>query len=459
MFALLNGLDRKGFFIKMLKNKYLYLPVVLLVLFSYYTSVFSSDLYSEALISISPKTKYAVIVDKSLQKLFLYKTEDRSNILTLDCATGERKGRKRVEGDKKTPEGVYFFTARYEDKDLTPVYGTKAFPIDYPNAIDSLMGRNGDAIWLHGTDKKPLVKRSSNGCIALNNSDINKLDPYLKLKDTPFIILKSATIVPTENKKKVLKTVSALLGDWKNAVEKGTYHYFLSFYDHSYFPDISFWREWLKIRTLNRDFSFEISDSSIFKHDDYYIVKFDLKILKGKFKGEKVSKKLFLKNVEGTLKIIGDEDLYVLSRNRKVYTGFIKAVKKTAYNAKVKLEYDKKQKLLSDIMSQTKKWIKAWSDGDIETYKGFYSKDFYSKAYKMDLKRWVQHKKTLKSRYKYINISMEKVTIDIFKTIIKIVFTQKYSSSGYNEIGTKKLFLKSEGDKWKIYRELWTKNY
>lgn len=443
----------------MSKNKYLYLPVILLVFFSYYTSVFSSNLYSEALISISSKTKYAIIVDKSLQKLFLYNTEDLSNILTLDCTTGENIGRKRVEGDKKTPEGVYFFTARYEDKDLTPVYGTKAFPIDYPNAIDSLMGRNGDAIWLHGTDKKPLVKRSSNGCIALNNRDIDKLDPYLKLKSTPFIILKSATFVPTENKKKILNTISSLLNDWKSAVEKGTYHYFLSFYDQSYLPDISFWREWLKIRGLNKGFSFEISDSSIFKHEEYYVAKFDLTILKGKFKGERISKKLFLKDVEGTFKIIGDEDLYILSRNKKIYLDFINSVKKTAYNAKIKFKYDKKQKLISDIKNQTATWIKAWGDGDIERYKGFYSKDFYSKAYKMDLKRWVEHKKALKSRYKYIKVSMEKVTIDIFKTIIKVVFTQKYSSSGYNEIGTKKLFLKSEGDKWKIYRELWTKNY
>ncbi|MCP3922360.1 MAG: murein L,D-transpeptidase [Desulfobacterales bacterium] len=434
---------------------------LILILLCCTPKLFSSDLIPDSFVTFSDNTEYAVVVDKELQKLSLYETKGLSKVLTLDCATGENKGRKKVEGDKKTPEGVYFFTADYEDKDLTPVYGTRAFPIDYPNVIDSLRGRNGDAIWLHGTDKKILIKRSSNGCIALNNKDVDKITPYLKLKNTPFIISKSVKYTEKDLKenKIAVKKIFTLIDEWKRSIENGSYHFYLSFYDSSYLPDISFWRQWIKMRNKIKNLSFEISNRSIIKNENYFVVTFDLTVLKGTFKGEIITRKLFLKDLEGTFKIIGDEYLHLLSKKRKIYVNFVDAIKKTDYNAKIRSAYEKKQKLISDIKEQASQWMKSWGTGDIKTYQTHYSNDFYSKAYKMNLNMWVKHKKSLKSRYKYIKISMKNLRVDIFKKFIKVTFTQIYNSSGYNETGTKKLFLKPEGDKWKIYRELWTKNY
>lgn len=80
------------------------------------------------------KGEIALIVEKATQTLFLYKFDGKFNLETkMKCSTGKLKGRKSKSGDRKTPEGVYFFTGKYFEKDLAPVYGAGAFPVDYPN--------------------------------------------------------------------------------------------------------------------------------------------------------------------------------------------------------------------------------------------------------------------------------------------------------------------------------------
>ena len=80
---------------------------------------------------------HAILVDKSLQKIFVYSREDLSRpVRTFNCSTGENDGPKDKVNDRRTPEGIYFFTGAYAQKDLAPIYGTKAFPIDYPNPMD-----------------------------------------------------------------------------------------------------------------------------------------------------------------------------------------------------------------------------------------------------------------------------------------------------------------------------------
>ena len=78
---------------------------------------------------------YAFLVDKSAQRLHLYRQEaDGPKLVkTFVCATGENSGGKKIRGDKRTPEGVYFFTRVIESKNLSSIYGIRAFPMDYPN--------------------------------------------------------------------------------------------------------------------------------------------------------------------------------------------------------------------------------------------------------------------------------------------------------------------------------------
>ncbi len=56
--------------------------------------------------------RYAFLVDKSEQKMHLYQQDGAGlkRVKTFACATGENSGLKKKKGDKRTPEGVYFFT-------------------------------------------------------------------------------------------------------------------------------------------------------------------------------------------------------------------------------------------------------------------------------------------------------------------------------------------------------------
>ena len=54
--------------------------------------------------------EFAVLVDKSRQKVFVYKRDDLYNPYRVyDCSTGENDGRKQKRNDRKTPEGLYYF--------------------------------------------------------------------------------------------------------------------------------------------------------------------------------------------------------------------------------------------------------------------------------------------------------------------------------------------------------------
>ena len=119
-----------------------------------------------------------VVIEKSSQTLTLYQYSQPINkIRQYTCATGENPGSKLIQGDSRTPEGIYFITEIYEDKKIT-VFGSRAFHLDYPNVFDNQAGRRGDGIFIHGTNKK-LKPYSTNGCVTLNNTDLDFLAPSL----------------------------------------------------------------------------------------------------------------------------------------------------------------------------------------------------------------------------------------------------------------------------------------
>ena len=164
---------------------------------------------------------YAILVEKQRQKLFLYGSLDGEVelIKSFPCSTGENSGDKKEKGDKKTPEGIYFFTRTFEDEELNPRYGAKAFVLNYPNFFDRLQQKDGRGIWLHGVNK-PLVPNDSKGCIALNNQDILELAKYISLYRTPIIVLEKIENLPEEEigrKEHQLKNfVYKWLNSWEN---------------------------------------------------------------------------------------------------------------------------------------------------------------------------------------------------------------------------------------------------
>jgi murein L,D-transpeptidase YafK len=392
-------------------------------------------------------TDYIVVVEKDTQQLFLYANDGTlRQVYQMNCSTGKVRGAKEVSGDLKTPEGVYFFVKEFEDKELAPIYGTRAFPMDYPNLLDRIAGLTGDSIWLHGTNK-PLKERDSSGCVALENANLDDIAKYITLNRTPIIIVKKLSYQDTPEAKAEIKTsVLRVLSEWKDAVEKGTYHNYLSFYDPEYLPNISWWPEWIKIRrkiqALPDSFSVNLKKILIVRYNEIYVVLCDQVI---SFAGRDIpagTRKFYL--TKALLKIIGeeylglpsslegDEPLIIASRNLK-----------------------HKDDAEDDIAAMVDNWLKAWSSKDITAYGSFYARDFRSGS--MDLDAWLKHKERLNQKYSYIRVSKENMVIQNTKERCIVSFVQTYESDAYKAVGTKQLILKRENGQWKIYRETWKK--
>lgn len=420
--------------------------------------------WPSAIISL-PDREHAILVEKQTQTLYIYTAEPEQKTLTLAfksaCSTGEAAGPKEKAGDKKTPEGIYFLIDEYEDKYLTPVYGKKAFPTDYPNLVDKRLGKNGSAIWIHGTDKA-LKPMDSNGCIAMENEDVVKLSDYIRLNATPLIITEKIGQSDKESLTGKENQVRALIADWVKAMSSGSYHEYLSFYDASYVPDISWWEEWLVLRdTLKSQASaleFRTKDTGIYQHGKLLLVLTEFIVSDKKTTFSLGKRKLFLKESPSGLRIIGDEYQVKSKTFEKaphlLLAGAGQFLKRKKPPEPVQAPPAKpKENDPGSPVKAVRQWLAAWSAKDMDAYSAFYAPGFYADG--MNKSQWVKRKKRLAKQYSYI-----KVTGSKFKTIkkkdgVEVRFMQDYTSNVFSTKGTKHLKLVNKGGLWKIYRENW----
>lgn len=141
---------------------------------------------------MNPHQKYALVVDASRSTMFVYENVHGEPHYVTDfyVTIGKLGTDKFVEGDQRTPLGVYFVQADLPKDKLADLYGTGAFPLNYPNEWDRRNKRTGKGIWLHGTPSGTYSRppRASNGCVVLTNADLDRLAPYLQIGVTPVII-------------------------------------------------------------------------------------------------------------------------------------------------------------------------------------------------------------------------------------------------------------------------------
>ncbi len=269
----------------------------------------------EALIHIDsgshdhPGMSFAVIVDKSRQQINLYRYDGYWRLVAKwSCSTGRVAGPKEMEGDQRTPEGVYFATRNVGQRYLTETYGARALPLDYPNWLDRHLSRTGSAIWLHGTSK-PLQERDSNGCIVLENPTINRLAHYIRLNRTPVIIVERVRLQAVKEAHEVAGTLLSAAGQWHEAMMHGSYDEFRRWYGNHAAPSMQWWRQWCRQRRnggVQSAYRSLMGQRAIYKCGDYYVLLFDHH-LRTACRSEWVGRrKLYLSLIANRVRIIGD---------------------------------------------------------------------------------------------------------------------------------------------------------
>ena len=135
-----------------------------------------------------------VVMDKKSNQLHLanYNDGHLDIVKTFRATTGKKVGDKLMEGDLKTPEGIYDFLYRKQAPQLGVKFGPLAIYIGYPNLMDKSGAKTGFDIMLHGTDDPSRLERTfdSLGCVVLDNENVKTVSECIKLHDTKIIITK-----------------------------------------------------------------------------------------------------------------------------------------------------------------------------------------------------------------------------------------------------------------------------
>lgn len=271
------------------------------------------EMLPDAILDPGAGAGHILVVDKDEQVLYLYKHENRDVSLerVMSCSTGENQGDKFVEGDKKTPNGYYIFNQKMLPRELSPIYGTLAYPTDYPNFWDKNVSRGGYGIWLHGINK-PLVDYDSNGCIELENADIAKMEELINLHDTPLITYDAMVQKSAEELEAEAAAVRAFVENWRLAwVHKDTAAY-AAMYDPNFVnTDNRSYEAWMtnkrRLAEIYKNIYVEIENIKAFRHRDVIVVVFN-QDYRGDSRFTSIGRKrLYLKNVENSYKIVGEE--------------------------------------------------------------------------------------------------------------------------------------------------------
>jgi murein L,D-transpeptidase YafK len=408
------------------------------------------DSVPESLISLDwdDGPAHAIVVEKHSQTLSVYECQDGFTLKhRFPCSTGEVPGNKEKSGDRKTPEGIYFITKAFKKRELSPIYGNRAFVMDYPNLLDRRHGRAGNNIWLHGTNKS-LKPRDSNGCVVVENGHIDTLAPYIRLNRTPVIIEQRLHMLSPESHAANRKGVTELLEGWKSAFTTGDKVKYCDSYSEPSAGIDRLWEAWDAIRTpwqkARIAFGMGLRNVTITMGNPCVVVLFDQVLHLGRHAMTVGTKKLFLEQDENTWKIV--EEVYQPSATKPEANHLMAA--SLARLDRLQKDY----KAVAEVIAE---WAEAWSSKDIARYRACYADDFYAR--RMDLAAWIRYKERLNKRYDSIRVLIEDLDICQKSNQSTATFVQRYRSSGNQSVGMKRLRLKRVGGLWKIYREAWHK--
>jgi len=227
----------------------------------------NADQVPRYVLQLTAEQKHALVVDSRRSRLYLFENVAGRAQYVADyyVTLGKNGVEKTREGDQKTPIGVYHVTANLPRQKLTDFYGAGAYPINYPNAWDKHMGRNGHGIWLHGTpsDTYSRPPRASDGCIVLANADLEAVGRTVQIGLTPVIIADEIDWVDAatleEERKGLAQAFESWRADWESR-DTGRYlrHYAAKFNSDDQ-DDLATWSErkrkvnagksWIKVAT------------------------------------------------------------------------------------------------------------------------------------------------------------------------------------------------------------------
>jgi len=281
-----------------------------------YHDKFVQQKIPRALLLMSKSVDTAILIDKSKNRLYVFQRENDllppKLVQDFYVSTGKLRGNKFIKGDLKTPEGVYFFTRWIPDSGLPDEYGIGAFPVNYPNELDSKMGKTGYGIWLHGTTRDSYSRPplDSEGCVVLPNIDLEAIKHLITPGKTPMIIAKSIEWIEyndwSNTRESVLSSIEAWRSDWQSLdVNKYLEHYDDDFWSGRH--NLQSWRARKKLLSQSKKYQkIKFDDISLFTYPggaekDIVVARFHQSYKSNNYNSE-MNKRVYLSKIKDNKK-------------------------------------------------------------------------------------------------------------------------------------------------------------
>ena len=212
-----------------------------------YLSNENLDKLPDLLLAPNEQQQHLIVVDTDKSRLYLYKNEGGALSYVADyyVTVGKNGVGKQVEGDKRTPVGVYFAKPKLTQP-LADMYGNGAYPLNYPNEWDVKHNRSGSGIWLHGTpsDTYSRPPNASDGCVVLTNQDLNAIAPILQTGKTPVIIANNLKWIDADAATKDNNELDIAINSWLNDWRSQNTVKYLSHYSQAFSSNGINYKQW-----------------------------------------------------------------------------------------------------------------------------------------------------------------------------------------------------------------------
>jgi len=273
-----------------------------------------ADRVPRHVLQLEPGQRYALAVDARRSRLYVLHNDGGRPRLAADyyVALGKNGIEKAREGDQKTPIGVYHVVASLPRSKLTDFYGAGAFPINYPNAWDRHLGRNGYGIWLHGSPSETYSRppRSSDGCLVLANADLEALAGMLQAGVTPVLIAQELEWVPPETLEAERRELHEALARWRSDWESLDTERYLAHYSARFRSGTQDFAAWAKhkrrVNARKRWIQVGVARVSMFRYpgENFVLVSFEQDYRSSDLANVVMRKRQYWTREEGRWKIV-----------------------------------------------------------------------------------------------------------------------------------------------------------
>jgi murein L,D-transpeptidase YafK len=275
----------------------------------------AGNVFALAQTSIEPGSFY-IFVDKQANQLTLRTMATPSKVLkSYRAITGENSGDKIKEGDRKTPEGVYFISGLVPDSMIVRnLHGSAGVSLNYPNPADRINQQTGSGIWIHGVESEARLEKrfDTKGCVALGNEDILELKKLVSPGVTPVVIVDNEVANPGMGLISSDHPLKKRILDWARAWSVGTHEEYIAFYHSEFYSRGMNFKRWdnykKSLKTSYKFIKIDVENLQLFRHPKYTVADFDQIYESDRYRS-RGHKRLYLVGPEDSAQIIAEESM------------------------------------------------------------------------------------------------------------------------------------------------------